>query len=490
MISLKLKKINPFWLIAISTVIALTLPTLIQDAMFQDAMLYSSVSHNLGIGFGTFWFPQYSTLNIEGIASFHEQPPLVFGIQALFYKLLGNSFYIERLYTLIMIFLHIILINIFWKIIFKNKPDYSRCGWLPVILWIIIPVCFWSYSNNMIENTVSVFTLSSIIISYKIIQSENKKYLLWIFSGIFIFLASFSKGVPGFFPITFPFLYWIITKKISFKKCILYTFYLVSVPVIIYSFLLLFKDSRHSLSIYFFERLIRRVNVMPTADYRLEIVIRLFMEMIPILIAVFLSYVFAGRKNIKNYFTENKKEFILLTAIGISGSLPLTLTMVQKGWYMVPSFPYFALGFSILIIPVISKLVKHINFHNITFNIFLSASIIIFIAVTTFTFMQKDKISREEQTLTDVYKIGKVVPKFSTLTVPLEMYDQYNFVLQGFLVRYFNISISPYKEYDYFLKEKTLKFDIPDYYKKVDIDLIKYELYQTMPISVLDSKKH
>ena len=33
-----------------------TLPFLIQDAMFQDAVLYSGVAHNQSVGFGTFWF--------------------------------------------------------------------------------------------------------------------------------------------------------------------------------------------------------------------------------------------------------------------------------------------------------------------------------------------------------------------------------------------------------------------------------------------------
>ena len=106
-----LNALSPFWLISLSIVFGLTLPILIQDAMFQDAMLYSSVSHNLSMGIGTFWFLQYSTLNLEGIPSFHEQPPLVFGIQSIFYKLLGHSYYVERFYTLLMIVFHILLIN-------------------------------------------------------------------------------------------------------------------------------------------------------------------------------------------------------------------------------------------------------------------------------------------------------------------------------------------------------------------------------------------
>ena len=91
----------PWWILTVAVVLAFTLPVLVQDAMFQDGMLYSCVSHNLSLGIGTFWFPQYSKLNIAGIPSFHEQPPLVFGIQSLFYRVLGDSIYVDRFYTLI-----------------------------------------------------------------------------------------------------------------------------------------------------------------------------------------------------------------------------------------------------------------------------------------------------------------------------------------------------------------------------------------------------
>jgi len=91
--------------------------------------------------------------------------------------------------------------------------------------------------------------------------------------------------------------------------------------------------------------------------------------------------------------------------------------------------------------------------------------------------MQKGKISREQDIVTDVYKVGSVVPRFSTITVPLEMYDQYDFILQGFLVRYFNISISPYQQYRYYLKEKDISSEVPNIYRKVDMGLINYNLF-------------
>ena len=58
-----------------------------------------------------------------------------------------------------------------------------------------------------------------------------------------------------------------------------------------------------------------------------------------------------------------------------------------------------------------------------------------------------------------------------------KMYDQYDFILQGFLVRYFNISISPYQQYRYYLKEKDINSEVPNIYRKVDMGLINYDLF-------------
>lgn len=472
------EKVDPLWLLTISIVFGLTLPILIQDAMFQDAMLYSSVSHNLSIGFGTFWFPQYSTLNLEGIPSFHEQPPLVFGIQALFYSLLGDSYYVERFYTFLMMLLNIWLINKLWKQVNIQKPDLKSFGWLPVFFWITIPVCFWSFRNNMLENTVSVFTLSSIIISLRSIRSDRPNYGWWLLSGFFIFLASFSKGIPGFFPVSFPFIYWMVNRKIHFKQCVLYTALLVAVPVVLYSVLLFLPESRHSLSIYFFDRLIGRVNTMPTVGNRLATLWMLFTELAPAMVVVLLTILLNKQGRWNAYWSDSKKSFWLFMAIGFSGSLPLILTMVQKRWYLVPAYPFFAIAFSVLLAPILATAIKRINLKGSKYNLFKGFTIVLFIGVLMFTWMQRGKISREEAVLSDVYKVGKVVPRFSTMTVPEQMYDQYNFVLQGFLVRYFNISISPYKFYNYYLTKKSGSYLIPPNYSKMEIGLNTYNLYK------------
>jgi hypothetical protein len=467
----------PWWILTVSIVLAFTLPVLVQDAMFQDAMLYSSVSHNLAIGIGTFWFPQYSTLNIAGIPSFHEQPPLVFGIQAVFYKVLGDSIYVERFYTLLMLIAHIILINVLWKLNFNKTQEQRKLGWIAVTFWILIPVCWWSFHNNLMENTMSLFDLTAVIIIVQNLKKTSVNYLAWIMAGIMIFLASFSKGLPGLFPIVVPFLYWIVDRKTGFKKQLLLTLLLFSIPALIYTILFLIPVSRESLSIYVFKRLLVRVDSMPTSSYRFEIFWRLFTEMIPVLLALCIVFLVGYIKKANFALRENSKTAAFYFLIGLSGSTPLALTMVQKGWYLVPSFPYFAIAAGMLISPYVSKSLATIDTSGRKFKIFYIVSIILFISVMVVSATQFGNISREKDTLSDVYKIGKVVPRFSTITVPENLYDEYDFVLQGFLVRYFNISIDPTKNYRYFLNKKGNPAAIPIEYLKLDIALEKYELY-------------
>lgn len=475
---MKTNKQLPFWIFSLSVVFGLTLPVLIQDAMFQDAMLYSSVSHNLSQGIGTFWFPQYSKMNIAGLSSFHEHPPLFFGIQALFFKVLGSSIYVERFFTFLMIVLNLLLINLLWKAIFQKNDEQRKLGWLPVLFWMTIPVCFWSFRGNMMENIMSVFDLAAVLLFFYAMKSTRRKLFLLAGSGLMIFLASFSKGIPGLFPLAVPFLYWLTLRKTGFWQSVWQTAILFAVPAAIYVVLFLIPESRESLSNYVFKRLLMRVDVMPTADYRLEILWRLVKELIPVFIMVSIVSCIAFFKKMKQPFSENGRFILFFLLVGFSGSAPLALTMVQKGWYLVPAFPYFAIGFALMISPVVATWIGKIDPKTQGFRIFTYITILLLAGMIVLTASQYGKVSRERETVADVYEIGKVVPTRSAITVPPEMYSEYNFILEGFLVRYFNISLDPGEENEYFMKLKTLNAAVPEGYEKVQISLNKYDLYR------------
>ena len=208
--------------------VGLTVPVLIQDGMFMDAMLYTSVAHNLSLGYGTFWFPQFSLHNVAGLAAFHEQPPLVFGIEALFFKLLGSSMYTERMYTFGTMLATAALMVQLWRESIgtvAHTTTTARIAWLPLLLWITIPTAFWSYSNNMQENTMGVFTLVAVGCGFRGLRTMFAERfwrgVAWVVvSGVFVFLATLSKGFPGFFPVMLPAVYLLTLAPESLRSVV------------------------------------------------------------------------------------------------------------------------------------------------------------------------------------------------------------------------------------------------------------------------------
>lgn len=455
----------PFWILTITAMIGLIIPILIQDGMFMDGMLYTCVSRNLANGYGTFWFPKFSEMGMAGNITFHEHPPLVFGIQSIFFKTLGNSMYVERFYSFLTAIITAILISSTWKLITREYKELLPLSWLPVLFWIIIPVSFWSYQNNMHENTMGIFTLLSVYFSFKALHSNKKIYFNIILSGFFIFLASLSKGVPGFFPIGIFGIYWLINRSFKFNKMLIYTLLIIAIPIVIYSLLLLFPAPFESLTIYLDKRLIGRVEFAPTVDNRFYILGKLFSELLPVLILSFIMLIifkiFKIRMKLDKPYSQN---IILFLLVGLSGSVPLMLTMVQKGFYFVHSLPFFGLGFALLVAPGLSVLISKINTQKTTYKIFHYFTILLLISAFTISILQIGKTSRDHDILHDVYEVGQIIPEKSIIKIDKSMWNDWS--MQCYLIRYFDISVDHNDvDYDYYLtrssndKVSELKFE-------------------------------
>lgn len=467
----------PFWLITLTTIVSLVGYILIQDGMFMDAMLYTSVAKNLGNGIGTFWFPKFSEYGLAGLYTFHEHPPLTFGIQSLFYKVLGNSMYTERIYTFLACLFTAFLIHETWKLVTKNQLS-SNISWLPIFFWIIIPVCFWSYQNNMQENTMGIFTLLAVYFSVKGMLTKEKIIFNTILSGIFIFCASLCKGVPGLFPLGVIGFYWLVFRDFSFGKAFIYTLLLIAVPVAIYSLLMLHPVANESLTTYVQLRLMKRVEAAHTVDSHFWVVGRLFSELLPVIIPVIIFLViFRIKKISQTHFSNHNKLVILFCLIGASGSLALMLTKVQKGFYFVHSLPFWAIGLSLFIAPGIALLVYKINTKSAGFKAFKVVSALLLVTSLIVVSMQKGKTSRNADILHDVYLFGEIIPSHSTINMSEEMQDSWD--LQCYLIRYFNISIDQSNnQREYYIIEKNLDFPRPNTYEKLPLETERYYLYK------------
>jgi len=213
----KLKQYSPILILA-SVVLLILAPDLFSDGMFMDGTIYAALSKNLAAGIGSFWQPHLSETLFP---DFYQHPPLAFGMEALFFKLFGNSFLIERFYSLSTYVISGILISILWLQIGKSKKQV----WIPLLFWLANPLIFWAISNNMLENTLNIFILLALISAFK---SLKNKSLLWIsLAGLSLFLGLLTKGLVALFPLSFFFWYWIFEKKIAFRAMFLKTSFLV-----------------------------------------------------------------------------------------------------------------------------------------------------------------------------------------------------------------------------------------------------------------------
>ncbi len=476
---IKNSKSFPFWIFTFAVMVGIVVSQLIQDGVFMDGMLYISVSKNLADGLGTFWNPHFSQTSM---ASFHEQPPLYFGLLALFYKVFGTSMYVERLFCFVCYVITSVYIHKLWKKIFVNNRDIVIHSWLPVLFWTTIPVCFWAYTNHVEETVMAVFTTASVYYIYCALFLKEKTIYNLVLGGVFVFLSSLTKGVQGTFPIVAAGLYWIVIRNLSFRKMIYYSLVLIGVPALIYGFLLITNPAVYeSFKKYFEIRLVGTFNNKgATTDNHFDLLIRLFWELLPIVALSGLILLFTRKKKTGDITSSmHCRTIVWLLLIGFSGSLPLMVTLEQRGFYLVTVLPFFAIAVAMWLAPRVATLINSINISSAGFNAFKIATIALLGGAIIFTVSQTGNTKRDNDLLSDIYDIGKTVPKGDVVTIPEEMWNDWS--LREYLIRNFYISSEKCcdKEHTYFIIRKDLPHNlVPQNYSLFPIKTKEVDLYK------------
>jgi len=474
-----MKKQLPY--IFISSVFLIILaPSLFAEGMFMDGLIYASISRNLANGVGTFWDLHFT----ETLAPhFQGHPPLVIGIQSLFFRVLGDHFYVERLYSLLVAFLNGFLIFLITNKSFSlNKNLISneelnsikKYSWVSLAFWITIPRVAWSYSNNILENTMLTFLLISAFLI--IISFGKNRFLMLILAGFSLFLALMSKGFVALFIWGVVPFYWIAIRQIKFKRAFLDTIIVIVFTILPLIILLISSPKAYqTLSAYIDVQIVSSLSITDSNKNRFEIIFRLFSELLPILIILILGLLFLIiKKESINPFLKYKKEAIFFILIGLSASLPIAISLKQRDFYLTTSFPFFAIGFALLIIPFLQEKTQDLKFLS---NKIIKISIIGLFFVSIFANMYFwGKIERDKNKIEDVKKVCEIVPKNTTINICKQTYSDWS--LHGYFARFSNISISDKGEKKFLLLEKNCKDRSVDNYKKLNIELNNYFLFE------------
>lgn len=467
----KLRQNTAFFLLA-AFFLAVAGPSLFSDGMFMDGTIYAAVAKNMAQGLGTFWQPHLSqTLYPE----FYEHPPLALGLQAMAFKLFGDSFLIERFYSLATYLLAAFLIVQIWIEI--GNPKHK--AWIALLFWMANPLVIWAFANNMLENTMQVFILASV---WMLLKSNGKNRLLWILlSGLFLFLGLLTKGLVALFPWTFYFWIWLFNRNIKWPKMIANTLLLVLFTLLPLVLLLVFNENAfHALESYFNIQIVRSLKVVQTVSSRFFIVGRLINEsLVSFGIILFLFILF--RKKIaqfKTRYRENASLFYLFIGHGLSGVVPIMISLKQSGFYMLPAFPFFSIAFGILVLPLIENTKPLIQRKSFVYRFSGILSLFLFIIVFLITFSFKNKIGREKEMLHDVYTICNTLPNNEIVDIPKSLAQ--NWALHAYFSRYSTVSLDDVskKPHRFYLTNNNKLPPQIENYESVNLDLKSFSLYQ------------
>jgi len=452
--------------------IGMVLPGLFSEGMFADGVIYANVSMNLAEGWGSFWNLH---LTKTFIPDFYEHPPLTFAMQSLLFKLFGNGLYTEGIYSLLTAVITAYIIILLWKQ--STEKKYHSFAWLPILLWIIIPLTSWAVRNNMLENTVMVFTSLSAFFTLKSLQKSRFLYLF--LSGFMLFCAFLTKGFVGLFPLSFLFFLWLTDKSISFKRFITGT--LITTCGLCIPFVLLYFFSPEGMAAfeaYINNQVIRSLELIQTVNSRFNILWQFTQQIIPLAVFLILAYFLSKLK--KRKFEPGIKQnralpFFLLC---LSGILPIIVSLKQRGFYIAPAMPFAALAGALFILPYIHSLTSAFFQKEINKKIFLFLTVIMLTAATGMSAYYINKPGRDIEILADVKTISEYVPEGAVIST--ERAEFSNLSLQSYLYRYAHISLDRNQKnlHKYYLATADSTYNIPDNFEEINIGLKKYILYE------------
>jgi len=469
----------PFWLITGSVIAILVISQLIQDGMFMDGLLYVTVSKNLASGIGTFWDPSFSTTSMQ---SFHEQPPLYFGLLAMFYKVFGTSMYVERLFCFTCFTVSALYIYKLWNKIYDADEGMKSLSWLPVLFWVATPCTFWAYTNEVEETVMTVFATASVYYVYCALFLNKNRTLYIVIGGLLIFLSSLTKGVQGMFPIVSAGFFWLLNGRKNTGRMIADTCILLLIPLGIYG-LLFSLDHNIYLNFvkYYNGRYVTAFNnTMNTTNTHFKLLLEL-VEQLLYIITITGVVLFLTRKDesVTSKNREYKRVVLWLFFIGLSGTLPLMVTLEQRGFYIVTAIPFFAIGIAMLAAPGIGKAVSKINKEANGFRVFKIITVLLFVSSIAYSMTRINTYNRDGDVLKDIYVIGKITHPGDTISIPTEMEEEWN--VREYFMRYFNVNLldEKNKHCKLFMIRKTLpKSLVPEDYKSYDMGTKTFDIYK------------
>lgn len=459
----------PFYIFIFGFFLLMIAPFLLSHGMFMDGIIYATISNNLANDIGTMTDLFFTNTSM---AHFREHPPLAFWIQSLFYRTFGDSFIIEKLYSALTYIITGLIIRKIWITITNNKS----MAWLPLLLWISIPIITQAARNNFLENTMMVFTTAAL--SYLVRDKLKLKLVSLIMAGLMIYFAFMTKGFVALFLWSTPFWYFIFNAEFKLLDFIKNTLLMICFTILPFAIMCLISPSTLAYFIDYFDIQIANslLNVQ-TVDSRFWILKKLLKELItPAILMGVIILISKILKPMKLLQTDNRFALILLS-LGLSGIVPIIISLKQSGFYSIPAFAILSISFALFIRPHALHVFEKINPQHWAFQFFRVISVLGIGVGLFITVLNYDKNGRDADKLNDIHKIANIVGHGYNLDGNYVITKDWTIL--SYFYRYYKINIFPTSKptKPYYLSLIPISEKLPTY-SGSNSDLNFFKLYE------------
>jgi 4-amino-4-deoxy-L-arabinose transferase-like glycosyltransferase len=438
-----------FTLLALFYIAFQFLPRLTPLGMFGDGLLYSSISRNLAEGTGTWWAPFFSSgywLKEVAPAAYWENPPLMFWMQSAFFWLFGDHWWVEKLYTFLLLLVNCILIARVWSILWNRSTIHATAlQWMPVWFFYLIPIVVWGSPHNLIDSQLLMFCLLANGCLLQAMHVKRNTTLLFAAATIFILLGILTKGPVALYPVCIPALYHLVMDRQHWMKGIIQSAVIgLAVAGLFTMLLLVHEPARYFFTQYWEQRLSvaiegGRIDGLRTGWGRLYIFWLLLRENAMILPVSMLLLFIAWRKRLLlKVYAYERRVTLFYFLLALCATVPVMASTRQAGMYLIPGLALFAMAAGYLHAPLFIKW-----FSTITPKTNRIISILAAVGigcVIVHAVMIGGRPGRERALLHDLPHLQKIIPAGARVAVCDDVMS--NFVYHVYLQRFHKIELT------------------------------------------------
>jgi 4-amino-4-deoxy-L-arabinose transferase-like glycosyltransferase len=301
-----------------------------------DGVVYAHIARALAAGEGTFWaLPFFDT----AVGGFSDHPPLGIWLLSLWFELLGDAFWVEKSFSLILLFGLAGLLVGLWRTVAAQ-----RAAWVPLAILFCMPLVTNVLKNYTLDSLVAMTALISVSAAWRSYSQP-----LWLFVvAVGCLVGLFIKGPVALFPLGAAGCFAVVLHnnwlRAFWQSCV------VAAIVVVGIGLVLTNDAAMETMLRYFDNQVIAsvVGERPPEHGRGMVFATLARNLAGVVVMLMLAWWVRGS-------LQCSRVCLCFLLIGLSATIPLLISARQYPHYLFPGLPFFAIAAALALdVPQIS----------------------------------------------------------------------------------------------------------------------------------------